>query len=192
MRFLKLFVAVAAFAALISCSSSSSDTGAAPAAGSGERFTAFAVNPTGGSASLQIVIERWSTEEERQFLLNAFQTGGDAGLLDAIMRLNPRAGYLRGTQTLAYDMQFAAERPLPDGGRRIILATDRPISFFEMKNQTLSKEHAFTLVELRLTPDGKGEGKVVLAADIEVENGVTVIKNYGTQPVRLNSITKAR
>lgn len=41
-----------------------------------------------------------------------------------------------------------------------------------MKNQTLSKNYAFTLVEIRMNPDGKGEGKVMLAAEMEVENGV--------------------
>ena len=189
MRIVRMF-AIGASLAVLFCSSTDPGNAAAPSGGSEERFSAFAINPTGGSATVQIVVERWSSDEERQFLLNEFQTGGPEKLLEGLQRIKNRAGYLRGTKTLAYDIQFAAERPLDDGGRRIILATDRPISFFEMRNQTMSKKYAFTLVEIRMSPEGKGEGKVMLAAEIELENGVPVIKNYGTQPVRLNSISK--
>ena len=34
--------------------------------------------------------------------------------------------------SIGYDLHYAEERKLPDGGREIILATNRPMSFWEM------------------------------------------------------------
>ena len=56
--------------------------------------------------------------------------------------------------------------PGEDGGRRIVLVTDRPISFWEAANQPRSIDYPFTLIELRLNRDGEGEGKMSIATKI--------------------------
>ena len=52
--------------------------------------------------------------------------GSDA-LLRELERM-PRVGYIRDVNrgTLGWDLHFARERKLEDGGRQIVLATDRP------------------------------------------------------------------
>jgi hypothetical protein len=158
-------------------------------------LTAFAVNMSGvGRAraeTLQIVIERWSTDEERQKLLDILVESGSDKLMDAVQKIKPRAGYIRTTTSLGWDVQFAREQELPSGGRRIIFATDRPMGFYELRNNTRSVDYEFMLCEIRLGPDGKGEGKLAGGSKITYDRAKKVIEveNYGIEPVRLTQVT---
>ena len=158
-------------------------------------LTAFAVNLSGVGAArpqtLQIVIERWSTDEERKKLLDTLVEKGGDKLIDAVQDIKPRAGFIRTTSSLGWDIQYAREHELPSGGRRIVFATDRPISFQEARNSTRSSDYEFMVCEIRLGPDGKGEGKLAGGTKIswDKEKKAIEIENYGQQPVRLTQVT---
>src|SRR5207253_5235923 len=99
--------------------------------GVGERFTALAVNMTsGGTATVQIVVNRWSTDAERDRLLSVLMDKGPDKLLDAL-RDTPKVGYIRSTESIGWDLHYARHEPGKDGGERVVLATDRPIGFWE-------------------------------------------------------------
>jgi hypothetical protein len=102
----------------------------------------------------------------------------------------PRVGSIARTGQLGWDIRFAQQIAAGGGGRRIVIATDRPLSFWEASNQPRSADYAFTLAEVRLGPDGKGEGKLVPAAKIEYdqESKTLEIENYNTEPVRLTQV----
>ena len=157
------------------------------------RLRAFAVNlnSTGraSTGTLDINIERWSTPEEAARLRDILTEKGEDALLEAVQKL-PRMGSIARTGNLGWDIRFAQQIPAASGGRRIVIATDRPMSFFEAANQTRSSDYAFTLAEIRLGPDGKGEGKLVPAAKIEYdqESKTLEIENYNTEPVRLTQV----
>jgi hypothetical protein len=158
-------------------------------------MTAFAVNMSGigrgGATTLNIVIERWSTDEERAKLIDTLVEKGPDKLLDAVDDIKPRAGFIRTNRSLGWDIQYAREFPLPTGGRRIVFATDRPMGFYEMSNQTRSADYDFMLCEIRLGPDGKGEGKLATATKISYDKNEKKIEleNYGIEPVRLTQVT---
>jgi hypothetical protein len=87
-------------------------------------------------------------------------------------------------------LQYARQTSYGDGARRIVIATDRPMSFWEASNQPRSADYEFLLMEIRLDKDGKGEGKLVPLAQIsynEVSRTVE-IENYGSEPVRLTKV----
>ncbi len=51
---------------------------------------------------------------------------------------------------------------MPDGGQRILLATDRPASFAEAPNQgAVVGDFDVTVVELTLDAEGNGEGQAL-------------------------------
>ena len=156
-------------------------------------LTAFAVDrgrPQARTGTLDIVIERWSTAEEQEQLRATLAAKGSSALLSALTAIKPRAGYIRGSASLGWDIHFARELSLPQGGRRVIFATDRPMSFWELWQRPRSADYEFTLAEIRLAPDGKGEGKLVTAAKVtwnEVARTVE-IENYAFEPVRLNEV----
>jgi hypothetical protein len=157
------------------------------------RLRAFAVNlnSTGraSTGTLDINIERWSTPEEAARLRDILTEKGEDALLEAVQKL-PRMGSIARTGNLGWDIRFAQQIPAAGGGRRIVIATDRPMSFWEAANQPRSADYAFTLAEVRLGPDGKGEGKLVPAAkiDYDKESNTLEIENYNTEPVRLTQV----
>jgi hypothetical protein len=158
------------------------------------RLRAFAVNlntPTRARTdTLDIAIERWSTLEEAARLRDILAEKGADDLLEALQKIKPRAGYIQMTGQLGWDIHFAQQVVASNGSRRIIIATDRPMSFFEAANQPRSADYAFTLAEIRLGPDGKGEGKLVPAAkiDYDKEGNTLEIENYNIEPTRLTQV----
>jgi hypothetical protein len=162
------------------------------------RLRAFAVNlnapARARTGTLDIVIERWSTPEEAARLRDILAEKGADDLLEALQKTKPRAGYIQRTGQLGWDIHFAQQVVASNGSRRIILATDRPMSFFEAANQTRSADYAFTLAEIRLGPDGKGEGKLVPAAkiDYDKEANTLEIENYNIEPTRLTQVEIAK
>ena len=155
-------------------------------------LTAFSINLNTGARTntVDIVIERWSAPEEIEKLRGILIEKGGKDLLPALQKIKPRCGYVRTTNTLAWDAQFARETELEDGTRRIVVATDRPISFWEARNNPRSRDYEFTLAEIRLSKDGKGEGKLIPAAKLtyDKEKQTLEIENYQREPVRLNEI----
>jgi hypothetical protein len=155
---------------------------------------AFAVNMSGvgrsNAGTIDIVVERWSTDAERDRLQGVLVEKGGEALLDALEDVKPRAGYVRTSNSLGWDINFAREAVLPGGGRRIVLATDRPMSFWELRNQPRSADYEFLLIEIRLDAKGKGQGKLAGAAKIGYDKGSKTIEieNYGIEPVRLTQV----
>src|SRR5678815_2457363 len=82
------------------------------------RFTAFAidVNNMGKSHSgtVDIVINRWSSDAERDALAKTFIEKGPQKLLDALQDAKP-VGYIKGVQTLGWDLRFARQNQLDEG-----------------------------------------------------------------------------
>ena len=161
-----------------------------------ESFTAFAINMgtmgTGANSSVDITIERWSSNAERDTLIKAFQTKQQEGLLSALQKVKPRVGFIRLPNTLGYDLPYAREHPDEDGGRRIVIATDRRIGFQEARNQPRTIDYPFTLIEMRLNRDNEGVGKMAVATKItwNKKKNVLELENYSSEPVRLNNIKK--
>jgi hypothetical protein len=159
-----------------------------------ERFTALAVNlERGGSGPVEIVVNRSSTEGERDRLLQTLLDNGPDKLLD-VLRDMPRVGYIRTPESIGYDIHYARRAPLPDGGERLVLVTDRRIGFWEASNRPRSIDYPFTVIELHLNPVGEGEGKISVATKItaDKENKIVTLENYATQPVLLQSVKRER
>jgi hypothetical protein len=137
-----------------------------------------------------VVIERWTTDAERDRLRATLMEKGSSALRTALRDITPRAGYLRGTVTLGWNLRFARELPLPEGGRRIVIATDRSMCFWELWRRPPSADCEFKLAEIRLGPDGRGEGKLATAAKV-IWNDVSrtiEIENYAFEPAHLDEV----
>src|SRR5262249_50811835 len=91
-----------------------------------EKFTTVAASMQRGKASrLDIVITRWSTDEERERLLTTLQEFGRDKLVDELTKIRPTCGYMRTPQTKGWDLFYCRNNVLPDGSRHVVIATDR-------------------------------------------------------------------
>ncbi len=95
---------------------------------------------------------------------------------------------------IGWDLRYAEQRTLPDGARELILATDRPMSFWEITNRPRSSQYPFTWVQFRIRPDGTGQGKVAVAARItgEEADDLIEVEDFALQPVRLENIKSSK
>jgi hypothetical protein len=115
--------------------------------------------------------------------------------MDAIQKVKPRAGFIRYTVGgVGWDIKYARRSELPGGGYQVVFATDRPMSFAERSNQPRSAEYEFLVAELRIAPDGKGQGKLVPMAKIHYNpsSKAIEIENYANEPVHLTNITESK
>jgi hypothetical protein len=157
------------------------------------RLTASAVNMSaidaGVNSTVDINIERWSTDGESRRLATTFVERGPGKLLDTLQDMK-RVGYIRLPNSLGYDLHFARLLPLDHGGRRLILATNRRIAFSETR-QPREVDYPFTLIEIRLNADRSGEGKIALATTVSMNSHYETVEleNYSSEPVRLQHVT---
>ena len=165
-------------------------------------ITAFAVNMSnigsGGNAVVEISINRWTTPEERQQLISAMLDKGSNALLSALQK-TPSHGRFRipglvgpdpHQLRLGYDLHYAWQVPLDEGGRRIVIATDRYIGVQEARNQPRTMDYPFTLFEIRVNKAGEGEGRMAVATMISFDKKKNTIEleNYSSEPVRLQNL----
>jgi hypothetical protein len=119
--------------------------------------------------------------------------GGPEALSKALRQAGP-IGAIRTPLTFADDVIFAGQERHADGGRRIMLMTDRPMTLWQESMRVLGSEEQFTVLELRIAMNGEGEGKVAIGSNFEVDRslGVVQLKDYGGEPVRLIDVRQKR
>lgn len=162
----------------------------AQTAGQPEHFSATYVDiNTGRTGSIDIDVSRWSMNNERDALVQTLFTQGSDELLSAL-RDQLSVGRIYTSGSIGYELRYAQQRELPEGGREIILATDRPMSFREMVNSERSSQYPFTWVQFQMPKEGTGEGKLAVAARItgEETDRLIEVEDFAIQPVRLQDI----
>ena len=162
---------------------------AAQTMGQPEEFNAIAIQSNNlGSGSDRVImrVTRWSSEAERARLVAALPKGSDA-LLEALRDLRS-VGTIRTPDSLGYDLRYAHQEPGEDGGRRIVIATDRPISFWEARNQPRSIDYPFTVIQMEIDKNREGKGTLSIATKVMPRGNVIVLENFATSPVMLTKI----
>jgi hypothetical protein len=160
-----------------------------------EHFTAIAVDQGGatgrsGTNQVDIVINRWTPAAERERLLTALRKSPDE-LLKALQK-EPAIGRISTPGSLAYDLRYAQQMAGEDGGRRIVLATDRPIGFWEASSGSRTLDYPLTRIELHVDKDGNGEGKLSIAVKPTLNDNVLVLEDYANLPVMLTKVHREK
>jgi hypothetical protein len=166
---------------------------------------AFAVNmtnvslPRGNAGMMQIRITGWSSEAERKQLIETMIGKGQNALLSALQKV-PVKGRISlpnwqgpdpQNYRLGWNLRYTWHDALPDGGERIVIGTDRQMSMMEVRERPRSFDYPFTLLEIRIPKDGKGEGRLFGATQIQFDKkkNQIVLEQYSAGEVRLNEIT---
>lgn len=108
----------------------------------------------GRQASVNLTINRFTTDSERAGLLEAFQQKGNEGLVNALEKMSAK-GRMAVTGTLGYDVAYAKYFPQPDGSIVLRMVTDRPLLFGEVWASTRSRDYELAGVEIIISKDRK-------------------------------------
>jgi hypothetical protein len=102
----------------------------------------------GHTVSVKITIYKYSTPEDRQVLVDAFNKGQHQGLVKALSDMKS-VGRIAIPGTLGYDLAYIALIKTPTG-RKIRFATNRLIQFSEAYYNSQSKAYDLTAGEFDL------------------------------------------
>jgi hypothetical protein len=114
----------------------------------------------GRNVGVTIIIYEFSTPENRQALVEAFQKGQNQGLVNALSKM-PAVGRIQIPGTLGYDLSFIRMIPSPTG-RTIRFVTNRKITFGEAYSDAQSQSFDLTAGEIQLNDQDKSKSGGVL------------------------------
>src|SRR5688500_5033516 len=155
-----------------------------------EEFTAVAIannNVQTGAGTVLISVDRWSSEADRNRLATTLREKGPNALLDALQDTRP-VGRIRTPDSLGYDLRYAQQTPGEDGGRRIVIATDRPIGFWEAWARPRTLDYPFTIVQMQIGADGRGTGTLSEFTKVLASGDNIFLENFASAPVMLTDI----
>jgi hypothetical protein len=114
----------------------------------------------GKNVSVKVTIYEYSTEEDRQILIDAFKKGQSQGLVNALTEMKA-VGRIAITGTLGYDLSFIRLIPTPTG-RKIRFVTNRLLRFGEVYGHTQSIAYNLTAGEIEINDADKDKSGGVL------------------------------
>jgi hypothetical protein len=114
----------------------------------------------GRNVNITLIIYEWSTAEDRDILVEAFQKGQNQGLANALEKMKA-VGRIKITGTLGYDVSFIRLIQTPTG-RKIRFATNRKITFGEAYADSQSKSFDLTFGEIDINDQEKSKSAGVL------------------------------
>jgi len=133
----------------------------------------------GRNFNVKFVINEFSSPEDRDILVRAFQQGQNDGLRDALEKMKS-VGRIQTPGTVGYDVKFIREIVTPTG-RTIRLLTDRKIAFGEARQNTQSKSFNLTAAEINFNDKdkSKSDGALLPAAQL-------IVNKEGELQIELN------
>jgi len=133
----------------------------------------------GQNVSVKATIYEYSTEEDRQILLEAFKKGQNQGLVNALTKMKA-VGRIAITGTIGYDLSFIRLIPTPTG-RKIRFVTNRQLRFGEAYYNTQTTAYNLTAGEIEINDSDKDKSNGVLYPAAQV-----VINKEGEVEFQLN------
>ena len=120
----------------------------------------------GQNAGISMDIYDFSTPEERQVLVDAFNKGQNQGLVNALTKMRA-VGHISITGTIGYDLAFVRMIPTPTG-RKIRFVTNRLLRFGEVWADAQSTAFNLTGGEFDINDTDKSKSTGVLYPECQL------------------------
>jgi hypothetical protein len=114
----------------------------------------------GQNVNVKVTIYEYSTDEDRQILIDAFKKGQNQGLVNALTKMKA-VGRIAITGTLGYDLSYIRLIPTPTG-RKIRFVTNRLLRFGEVYANTQTTAYNLTAGEFDINDSEKDKSAGVL------------------------------
>lgn len=142
----------------------------------------------GKTFNVTVSIDSYSTPDDQELLINAFNQGGQAALSKSLSKMKPK-GRVAVTGTLGYNIAYVRTFST-ENGRKIRLITDRPIQFAEARNNGRSTDYDLSALELNLDNDkSQNSGSLIIGLRVKVDKDSQLIfESYGSGPWKLVNV----
>lgn len=168
----------------------------AAAAGAGEppvRFRGW-IASIGGPAAMsgqrtwvRLHADAFTSEETVVKLTRILAEQGEDALLKAIEDL-PSVGWIAIGPNTRTELKLI--RSVGDDQiRHLRFLADRPIQYAEMWTMSRSRDYHYGFVELVVDGKGEGDGTIIPAAKIELEDGKVHLTSLGIEPFRILQVS---
>ena len=114
----------------------------------------------GKMVSVKVTIYEYSTDEDRQILIESFKKGQNQGLVNALTKMKS-VGRIAITGTVGYDLSYIRLVPTPTG-RKIRFVTNRLLRFGEVYYNTQTTAYNLTAGEVEINDSDKDKNAGVL------------------------------
>jgi hypothetical protein len=156
-----------------------------------EQFSATAFGQSGmfsgKSVPLNIYINEYSSDQEVEELATTLKTKGPDALLRAVQKMKEK-GRVASTGRVGWAGPVVRQHPT-ETGRRIVMFSDRPISFYEARAAPRSKNYEFGMLVLDVNDKGEGEGLLYGACRVKFTKDDQVeVEHFGQAPARLAAV----
>jgi hypothetical protein len=168
-------------AALVTVGTTRSSSQGRPKAETIQAVTTGSGTQAGQITTMMLQIYEFSTDEDRQILVDAFQKGQNQGLFNALTKMKA-IGRISLTGTLGMDISYIKMAPTPTG-RKIRFVTNRTIAYGEAYADNSNAPGTFNLTggELDLNDTDRKQSKGVLYPAAKL-----VIDKEGQLQIQLN------
>ena len=119
--------------------------------------------------------------------------------LAAALQKTVSVGILWTSESAGYSIKYAYRIPSPDGGERVIFATDRRLGnwsdqWWKPTGPAVATNLPFTIFEFRLNGKVDGEGRTTLTGKVIEDTTAKSIAvgNYSEQPIVFRAVKKVR
>ena len=160
-----------------------------------EHFTAVASLPRSPTrtAWVDIRINRYTSDATTKRMAAVLVEGGQDALVKELEKAKPVGHASLSARVGFFDLKLVRSRKTPTG-RRIIGVSDRPIGFLEAYGGGRSMDYKLGIVVLDLARNKKGkevgEGMLLYASQVKIENGKLEIEYVGMDPIKLRNVRK--
>ena len=145
-----------------------------------------------GEDRLQITINRWSTDAERDQVA-ALLAANDAQSIRHTLGNADVVGRLRWPGGLDYALRYARRTPRADGGADVILVTDSRVWVWWDSKADLALDEPFTVIHVRLDKNGIGQGRVAPASKARSDKSFGVaVTDLDTRPALMTDVRAQR
>ena len=161
-----------------------------------EHFTTVAMlarAPATTASWVDVRVSRYSSNSTTQRMANVLVEGGQEALVKELEQAKTIGHASLSRRVGAFDLKLIRSRKTPTG-RQIIGISDRPIGFLEAYAGNRSTDYKVGMIVLNLKTNKKGQeigdGMLLYAAKVKIENGKLDIEYLGMEPIRLTNLKK--
>jgi hypothetical protein len=160
------------------------------------QFSATAMGQAGAAAGkssgVTIYLTGFTSDQDIQEYAATLKSKGQDGLVSALEKAQD-VGRVAPTGSVGTGFRIVRVHPDKNGGVRITMATNRPISFGELFNNTRSRDYPIGIVILNVDKDGNGSGLLSTACKVKFsKKGDLEIEHYGQKPWRLTNLRREK